>query len=486
MSNIKSKMVSGFLWRFLQNASTQIINFVISIYLARILDTSDYGLVAMIAIFITLASVFIDTGFASAIIQKKELDDVDMDTMFYSGFVSSIVLYAILYFAAPYIADFYHHQELILLLRIQSITIIIASLYSVQQALLTRELQFKKGFLPRVIGAIAHGVVGIVLAKKGYGPLALVYSAIANNVACAIVYWIIVKWKPGFSFSIRSFKEMFSFSARILSSSLLDTIFNNIRSLVIGRQYTSDDLAFYNRGDQFPTIIMSQIDGSISTVLFPSLSKYQDNWEDGLRVLRRSLKISMYICLPLMFGLCAVAKPMILFILTEKWAPSIEYVRLAAIGCMFWPLTANKHALNALGKSKITLRLNTMSKITSLIFLFLTYRHSVRLMIMSTLFASIFYTIVSSFVYQKNLGYRIIDQITDLLPTILLSLVMFLIAYSVSFLNLSNFVTLVLQVLIGVIVYVGGSILFKIDSFYNLLDIIKNIVGKKNMELDNE
>lgn len=475
-------MINGFLWRFLQNASTQIINFVISIYLARILDPSDYGLVAMIAIFITLASVFIDTGFSSAIIQKKEIDDVDLDTMFYSGFISSVVLYLILYIAAPYIAEFYHHEELILLLRIQGITVVIASLYSVQQALLTRELQFKKGFLPRVIGAIAHGIVGIILAKRGFGPLTLVYSAIANNVASAIVYWVIVKWKPGLHFSIKSFKEMFSFSARILSSSLLDTIFNNIRSLVIGRQYTSDDLAYYNRGDQFPTIIMSQIDGSISTVLFPTLSKYQDKWEEGLKLLRKSLQTSMYICLPLMFGLCAVAEPMIMFILTEKWAQSIEYVRLASIGCMFWPLTANNHALNALGKSKITLRLNTMSKIVSLTLLFLTYRHSVRLMIMSTLFSSIIYTIVSSIVYHYELNYKIKDQIMDLLPTLLLSLFMFVITYSISFLNLNYFVTLVLQVISGVIVYVIGSIVFKIDSFYNLLDIIKNRKGKKNAE----
>ena len=412
--SIKGKVINGFIWRFLQNASAQIINFVISIYLGRLLDPGDYGLVAMISVFLAIASVFVDPGFSSSVVQKKNINDIDLNTLFWSSLITAVILYAILYLFAPLIADFYNQEKLINLLRIESITIVIASLYTVQNSLLQRELKFKNSFVVRIGGAIAHGIVGIYLAAKGFGPYALVYSAIGNNITTAIIIWLVVNWRPRLCFSYDSFRNMFSYSFRILSSSLLDTIYNNVRSLIIGKVYSAEDLAFYNRGEQFPTVIMTQIDGSISAVLFPTLSKYQDNWEEGLQKLRRSIKTSFYICTPLMAGLCAVARPMILLLLTDKWSGSIEYVRMAAIICAFWPLSANNHALNALGKSKVTLRINTLSKIISLGLLLLTYRKSVKLMILSVIISSLICTIINSFIYQKELNYRLSDQISDI------------------------------------------------------------------------
>ncbi len=477
--SIKNRAVTGFIWRFFQNAGTQIISFIISIVLARLLTPSDYGVIAMITVFTNVAMVFINTGFSSAIIQKKELNDIDKSTMFYAGVMLSLVLYAILFFAAPYIAIFYKEPKLVDLLRVESLIIVIGALSSVHRALVTREMKFKKSFFASLYGAIAHGVSGIAFALLGFGPWALVLSAIINYLASGIVFWCKVRWIPMLSFSLKSFRNMFSFSAKMLFSGLLDSIFNNIRSIIIGRQYSSADLAYYNRGYQFPTLVMGQVDGAITTVLFSSLAKYQSDWENGLRVMRRAMKTSLYVCTPLMAGLCAVADPMVRVLLTDKWEQSIPYVRLVAIICTFWPLSSQRHALNSLGKSGISLRQNMIGKAVTLVLLLLTYRHSVMLMIASSILGSCICLVINAFVYRKHLNYSFKYQIADVLPTILLSAIMGLTTYSVMFLNLSSALTLVIQIPIGILIYVLGSIIFKFDSFYYVLDILKSLLRKR-------
>ena len=217
-----------------------------------------------------------------------------------------------------------------------------------------RRLEFKKSFAISFAGVITHGVVGIILALLGFGPWALVISTIANLFVCCILNWVVVKWRPSLMFSKESAKYMFSFSGKVLGSELLNSVFNNICSLIIGRQYSSQDLAYYNRGYQYPTLIMNQVDGATTTVLFSALSKYQSDWENGgLNALRRAMKTSLYICAPLLFGLSAVAEPMIVLMLTEKWLPCVEYVRLVSMMCLFWPLSAQRHALNSLGRSDV-------------------------------------------------------------------------------------------------------------------------------------
>jgi teichuronic acid exporter len=367
--SVKEATIWGFIWRFLQNSTGQLVSFVVSIILARILMPDDYGLIAMIMVFISIAMVFINTGFSSALIQRKDLKPEEIDTVFYSGVITSVVLYWILFYTAPWIATFYGEERLVLLLRVESIIVIIGALYSVQQALIIREMKFWKSFIVNITGAVVYGVVGITYALRGYGPWALVYGAIANYLTCAVIMWIVVKWVPRLRFSIKAFRSMFLFSAKILASNLLDALFNNLRSLIIGKQYSSVDLAYYSKGYQFPTLIMTQVDGAITTVLFSALSKYQDDWETGLRVLRRAMKTSMYVCAPLMAGLYAISEPMILLLLTDKWAGSIEYVRLTTIICVMWPLSARRHALNALGKSGISLILNIIGKALVLIFI---------------------------------------------------------------------------------------------------------------------
>lgn len=483
MENIKEKAINGFIWRVVQNSGTQIIGFVISIILARILSPDDYGLIAMITVFTNIAMVFINVGFSSSIIQRKDLTKVDIDTMFYCGIILATVIYLLLFFCAPWISLFYGEPDLTVLLRVESLVVIVGSLYSVQQALLVRELQFKKSCFAGFVGVAVQGLIGICMAYLGFGVWALIAGTLSHSIACAIVMWIIVKWKPSFQFSFESFKSVFGFSSKMLFSELINTIFNNIRSIIIGKQYSSSDLAYYNKGYQFPTLIMTQVDGAMTTVLFSSLASLQEDWKNkGLPALRRAMKLSLYICSPIMLGLFVVAKPLVLLLLTEKWEPSIIFVQLGCIICLFWPLSAQRHALNARGYSGVSLKLNIMGKIITLVLIFATFRYSVELMISSTLVTSAICLCISVFVYRKYLEYPIISQIKDIVPPIMMSVVMACAVWCISLLGLSNIVTLLLQVFAGITIYLILSAIFKIDSYKYLLDLIKSFLKRKEKE----
>ena len=452
---------------------------VISIVLARLLSPDDYGIVAMITVFTNIAMVFITTGFSSAVIQKKELSETDISTMFYSGLALSFVLYGILFVASPYIALMYEQPILTDMIRVESVIVILGASYSIQQALISRELQYKKTFIIGLVCVLVQGATGIAFALLGFGPWALVLSTIIQYAVHSVLMWCIVKWKPKLIFSGKSFKAMFGFSTKMLAAGLLNAVFNNIRSLIIGVRYSSADLAYYNKGYQYPTLIMGQVDGTINTVLFSSLSKYQSDWDAGLKVLRRAMKTSLYICAPLMAGMCAVADPMIRILLTDKWEGSIVYVRLVAIICIFWPLSAQRNALNARGKSGVALIMNIIGKSVTIICLLATFWHSVQLMITSSIIGSTICLFINAFFYRKHLEYCFKDQVSDILPPLLLAAGMGFITYTVMFLNLSSVLTLLIQIPVGIAVYVLGSWVFRFDSFFYILGLIKSRVKNK-------
>jgi len=479
MSSLKQQIILGFIWRFLQNIGTQAISFIVSLVLARLLMPSDFGLIAMITVFTSIAGVFISTGLSSSVIQKKDLSELDINTIFHSGIILSIILYVILFFAATSIAHFYNEPQLIPLLRAQSLSLIISAVYSTQQALLIRRMQFKKSFVATLFGVCIQGLIGVFLAFNGLGAWALVLSNIANSIACATVMWVIVKWTPRFQFSINSFKQVFSFSFKMLSVSLVHSIFQNIQSLIIGKQYSGSDLAYFNRGSQFPYLIMLQVDGSMNTVLFSSLSKYQDDWNSGLRLLRHSMRTSLFVSMPLMIGLCAAAEPLILFLLTDKWIDSVPYVRIASIISLFWPLSAQKSALNALGKSGITLAMNICSNLLTVLLVFLTYKVSVIIMVASSIVSSTIFLVIGFFVYRKNLNYRIRDQIQDIAPTLVISLIMGVIIYSITHLHFLPFITLTIQITLGVSVYLLLSHLFKLKGYMYLVTLLRPYISRK-------
>lgn len=476
---LKQKSVNGVIWKLLQNSSAQIINFIVSIVLARLLTPGDYGIVAMITVFTSLAMVFINTGFSTAIVQKKNLTDYDKNTIFYSGIVVSIIIYLILYFSAPMIAKFYDEFLLLKLVRAYAVTVIISAFYSVQQALIQREMQFKKSFYISIVGAIVHGIVGILLAYWGYGPWALYYSTVADYMICCIITWYVVGWTPKLIFSSSSLKEMLPFGLKILLTNILNTLFNNISSLAIGKQYSSDQLAFYNKGNQFPALIMQQVDGACIAVMFSSLSKYQDDWETGLRMLRREIKTVMFLCAPLMAGMCAVAEPMILLLLSDKWSGSIVYVRLACILCLFWPLSVKTHALNAIGKSEVSLRNNMIEKVIAIIGLMLTFRINVKAIVVSSIITSLVGACITAVACKKYLDYRYLDQVKDVLHSVVLATIMGIIVYVVpNFIELGLISMLICQVLFGTALYTILSYLFNRENYNYVFNLCLSIIKK--------
>jgi len=479
MKSIKTKVISGLAWKLFENSGRQGIQLIIQIVLARMLLPEDFGIIAIITVFITIADVFIQYGFTSALIQKQRTDDEDYSTVFYASFAVSIVLYIALFSAAPFIAGFYSEEILQPLIRVQSVTLIFSSLSSIQNAKLLKEMQFKKSFFRSLIGVVAQGLIGIYLAYEGLGVWALVFSNITYSLIGTIVLCFTVRWHPKALFSFKSLKELFSFSSKVLSVTLLNTIFNNVYSLVIGKTFDKDMIGFYNRGQSIPSMIAINTDGAMNAVLFSALSICQNNLPQVKNILRRSLKTSLFVMLPVMLGLASVAEPLVSILLTDKWLPCVPFLQYTCISCISWPFTAGLHALNALGLSKNTLKIGIYGKICAAFFLIITIPLGIHaLMIGSVLSAYISVVIIAPYL-KKHLQYSYKEQCSDALPPILLAAIMTLVITLVKLVVLDVWAKLFMQIGVGVITYVGLSYILKIESLTYICTTIRQIINRK-------
>lgn len=463
--NLKKSTLGGLTWKLLENFVSQFINFVIQILLARILMPEDYGVIALTGVFIVIANVFVQTGFSSALIQKKSVSDIEYSSVFFAGIFVSMTLYLVLFIGAPFIAAFYSEPILIWVLRVQCLSIIFSGLYSIQNAILVRNMQFKKSFNYRLLGISLQGITGISLAVLGYGVWSLVIANIVNSVVCTVSLWIVVEWKPKFIFSFGKLKSLFSFSSKILMISLTNSIFDNIRSLIIGKSFNSITLGYYNRGYQIPTLIMVNTDGAINAVMFPVLSKCQNDKERFISVYRRSIRTSVFIVFPLMLGLITIAEPLTILLLTEKWLPSVPFLRITSLICMTWPFSIMYQAFNAQDKSYVSLKLNIISKTIAIILILGSIQYGVYALVMSSFISSLIGLSIGAFVIKKILGYKISQQIEDVLPSLMLSLAMAGIVFIMGTISDSITYKLLIQIITGVLVYVGGAIIFKMETF---------------------
>ena len=474
-SNTRSQALSGLMWRFLERFGAQGVTFVVSIILARLLDPEVYGIVAIVTVFTAILNVFIDSGLGNALIQKKDADDLDFSSVFFFNMFMCVVLYLLLFAVAPLIAKFYKMPLLTPVIRVMSLTVIISGVKNVQQAYVSKHLLFKRFFFATLGGTIGAAVLGIWMAYKGYGVWALVAQGLFNAAVDTLILWITVKWRPKLMFSLERFKSLFSFGWKLLVSQLIDTVYNNLRQLIIGKLYNADNLAFYNRGYMFPNVFVLNVNSAIDSVLFPVMSNAQDNVESVRAMTRRSIQVSSYLMWPIMLGIAAVSRPLVIVLLTEKWLPCVPYVIIFCISYAFLPMeTANLNAIKALGRSDIFLRLTVIKKIIGFIILLATMWFGPLIMAASNLFFSVVNQIINAWPNRKLLHYSYGQQIADILPSMLLSAIMFGAVWCVQFLHLGNFVTLLIQVGIGVAVYVFGSKLFKIESFHYILSILKS------------
>ena len=476
---IKQKAIRGILWKFLEKISTQCISIVVQIILARLLLPEDYGMIGYLMVFINISEVFLAQGFTTSLIQKKNADQLDFSTVFFANLVMSVLIYAVFFIIAPYVAIFYDEPKLTELMRVLSFMVIIGSFSAVHNAALSKQLEFKKSFLRGLANTVAYGIFGICFACLGFGVWALVYAKLIGAVVGAIVLWITVKWKPTFTFSFSRLNSLFRFSSRVLGTNLLNTIFNNINPLIIGKFYSSAALGQYQRGQNIPQTIMTAIDGSMSEVMYPTFSEMQDKIESVKSALRRSMKLSMYLVLPMLFGLLVIAKPLTLVLLTEKWLPSVPYMQITCVICMFWPLSARTHALNSMGKSRVTFRLSLISKVLSLFCIVMLARVSVLAIMVGNIFVSLVGMILTSIYVNKYINYSLRELMKDILPMILLSLFMGACVYSVQFFHMNNWMTLLIQVLLGIGIYIGISKLFKIESYTYMIAMVKKFDKRK-------
>ena len=474
------KVIGNFIWRLLERFGAQGVTLVVSIVLARLLNPEVYGTIALITVFTSLLHVFIDSGLGTALIQKKDADDLDFSSVFFFNMLMCIVLYVGLFFAAPFIATFYELPELTAIVRVLGLTLIISGVKNIQQAYVSRNMLFKKFFFATLGGTIGAAVVGITMAYLGFGVWALVAQYLFNATIDTIVLWITVKWRPKMMFSFERLKSLLGFGSKLLGVSLITTIYNDIRQILIGKLYTTSDLAFYNKAKQFPALFDTNINTSIDSILLPTMSKEQDDVNAVKAITRRSIKTSTYIMAPILIGLAMCGDAFIELLLTAKWLPCVPYMRIFCVTYIFTPMfTANYNAYKALGRSDLYLKVSIISKVFGLIILIVTLPFGVMIMAYGLLASNFASQLVCTYPNRKLLKYTYGEQLLDILPNLALAVFMGAVVYAVELLPFNAVLTLIIQIPLGVAVYLLGSMVFRLESYEYVMSSAKRFVSKK-------
>lgn len=482
----KQKVVSNLIWRFMERFGSQLVTVVVQIVLARMLDPEVFGTVAKVTIITSILLVFVDSGMANSLIQKKDPDDLDYSSVFYFNIVFCLVLYTGLFFCAPLIARFYDDAQLTAIVRVLGLTVVVAGVKNVQQAYVSKTLQFKRFFFATLGGTLLSAAVGIAMVFMGFGVWSIVAQQLVNVTVNTAILWLTVGWRPKWMFSFARLKGLLNYGWKLLASGLLDTVYNKLREIMIAVFYTDADLAYYNRGSTYPYLIVENINASIDSVLLPVLSAEQDHTEQVRNMTRRAIRISTYVMMPLMMGLAVCAEPLIRLLLTEKWLPCVPYLRIFCFSYAFYPLhTANLNAIKAMGRSDLFLKLEIIKKVFGVIILLITLPFGVYVMALSLLFTSVMSQLINSWPNAKLLDYAYVHQLKDMLPAMALSCVMGAAVYPISLLGWSDWLTLPVQVLVGAAIYVAGSIIFKLDSFSYLLSILKKLMRREKAGTEN-
>ena len=473
-NSLKSKTISGLLWKFVERIGAQAITFILSIILARLLSPSDYGAIAILLVFITIADVFANAGFGSALIQKKDADDLDFSSVFYFSFIFSVFVYFVVFLAAPFIANFYSMSILEQTLQVLALRIPVAAINSVQQAYVSRNMQFKKFFYSTLSGTAASAVVGIFMAYNGYGIWSLVGQYLSNAVINTIVLFSVISWRPQLIFSLQRLKSLFSYGWKLLLSGLLDTGYQSLNSLLIGKFYTPADLAFFDTGKKFPMVIVTNINSSISSVLFPALASEQDEPERVKAHTRKAIQISSYIMWPIMLGMAACADSIVSLVLTDKWLPVVPYLQIACITYGLWPIhTANLQAINAMGRSDIFLKLEIVKKIVGISILMFTIQYGVLAIALGGIFGGIIGTFINSYPNGYLLKYSYMEQIKDILPSVILALFIAVIIKCFNNYFENSVSLLIVDILLFITLYILISYLINNKEFNYIINTIK-------------
>ena len=468
----KKQVAKGVFWSAIERFSVQGSSFVLGIIIARLLDPKDYALIAMLNIFMALAQSVIDSGFANALIQKKNRTNTDYTTVFYFNIAVSVCLYLLLYICSPFISDFYNQPELDLITKVVGISLIINSFGIVQQAKLTIELDFKRQAKASLTAVIIGGVIGFIFAYKGFGVWALVIQSLSNNLIKVLLYWIYAKWKPMLTFSYSSFKELFAFGSKLLASGLLHTIYVNLYTLIIGKRFSPIDLGFYNRAFVFAQCPSNNITNILIRVIYPIQCNIQDEKELLESSFVKYMKMSCYIIFPMMLGLCAIAEPLVRILLTDKWLGIVPLLRILCIAFMWDPvMRLNNSILQVKKRSDYTLYAEILKKICAFIILFITINWDVKVMCIGLVFYAIIDVAIIIFFSRKVINTGYIDQVIHILPILVLSAFTATVMYLTTLFFTDPFIQLTVALLIGIIIFFLMSTIFRFQQLTILREL---------------
>lgn len=476
----RETVVKNLVWRLGERFGAKMVQFAVYIALAKILDPEIMGDVALIAVFIEVLQLFIESGLGNALIQKKDADDLDFSTVFYFNTVVCGLLFLLMILCAPLIAAFYEKPHLTPVIRFMSLVLIVSGMKNVQQAYVSRNMLFKRFFLATLCGTAIAAVVGIALAFRGAGLWALAAQNVVNISIDTAILWITVKWRPKKCFSFQRLKQLYSYGWKLFASSMLEVIYLKLRNLIIGKRYSSASLAYYSNAEYFPQFVTSILNSSIDSVLLPSMSKEQDSRENVKNMTRRAIKIGTFLMMPFMAGIIVCAEPVVRIVLAEKWFPCVPYLRILCISYAFMPIhTANLNAIKAIGKSDIYLKLEVIKKVVDFISIISTMFISVKAMVYGMLVSSVISQVINAWPNKKLLNYSYFEQVLDMVPQIIASVIMGVIVYFVNFIDISDILRLVIQVPLGAVVYIICSKLMHIDSYEYLMDTLKMLLKRK-------
>jgi teichuronic acid exporter len=472
--SLKQKAISGLTWSFIDSFFGQGIQFVVGIILARILSPREFGLIGMISVFIAVSQTFINSGFGSALIRKKECTQVDYSTVFFFNLITGIFFFGLLFLLAPSISHFFDEPELKQIIQVLGIVLIIDSLTLIQQTILTKKIDFKLQARISIVASIGSGLLAIAMAYSGFGVWSLVGLRLTRQTLNSLFFWMWNCWKPSLIFSMAALKELFGFGSKLLASGLLDTLYTNIYYFIIGKYFSATELGFYSRADQFQKLPSQNLNLIIGRVSFPVLSTLQDDLQrlkNNYTILIRSV---MFITFILMFGMAAVAKPMILTLIGEKWLPSVIYLQLLCFVGVFYPLHAlNLNILKVMGRSDLFLRLEIIKKILVIPVIIIGIIYGIKPMIYSMMIYAVLAYFLNSFWSGKLINYHVSDQIKDLFPSLFFAFIINILVYALGrIINMSDPLKLLTQITFGAILTISIGELLKFRDYIFMKEIV--------------
>lgn len=472
--SLKRQAFHSILWKIFETGGIQFIQFAISVVLARLVMPDQFSAIAMLSIFLAVAETFVNSGFSSALIRKSDRTQADCCTVFYFNIAVATISYIILFFIAPFVADFYNIPELTILLRVISLTIIISSFGAIHRTLFTAQMNFKTLALFNMGALLISGFIGIYLAYKGFQVWALVMQSLVGSALGTIFAWYKSPWRPSLMFSKQSFKEFFGFGSKLLASGLLSTIYSNIYGVVIGKFFARADLAFYNRAQSLTTMTASTPTTVLQSVTYPTLCKIQDN-DDRLREgYRNMIKVSSFVIFPLCLGIGAVSYPLINVLYTDVWIYAATLLQIIVFAGMWYPIHAiNLNLLVVKGRSDLFFRLELIKKGVGIIILIITLPIGLEAMCYGSIVSSIISLIINTYYTNKFIGMSIVRQLKDIFPSLILSVAMFVACKMLSLVMGNDWDSLIASILLGIVIYLGGAIIFRVQGLDLLLNIRK-------------